>query len=380
MYNIKYPSIFHLKQRAKQMIPSFAFDYIDGGVDYEKCKLRNRTAFDDVVLTPKYLCDVSEVDTSTTVFGKRYSLPIGVAPFGLGNMMWPDSELSMAHAAEVANIPYISSTYSTTLLEEIAARAPNVCWFQLYIPKNINILENLILRVKNAGFNALVVTVDIPTSAKRNRELVNKFHLPFRLTKEFLIEVAKHPKWAIETMKNGRPDFVNITPYNGKENISWSNYISNFMVDGVTMEHLAIVRRLWDGPLIIKGVQSSQNVIDAISLGANGVIISNHGGRQIDAAPSSLSSLQMIMEKVDNANMAIMLDSGIRTGLDVVKAKASGARMTFSGRSFCWGLAAMGKLGATQVIEIYRDEITRSLKQLGCCDVEAINASWIFQR
>ncbi|MEM7398790.1 MAG: alpha-hydroxy acid oxidase, partial [Pseudomonadota bacterium] len=212
-YDTRYPSIADLKQRAKRRIPKFAFDYVDGAIDDELAKRRNREAFHNVHLTPRYLRDVSNVDTRNTLFGTEYALPFGISPIGLGNMMWPGAERALARAAQAARIPYVLSTFSTTDLDIIAEEARDVCWFQLYVPRNEDVMEDLIARVKRAGFHALVVTVDIPVGAKRNRELKNGLKLPFTLTPQMIWESLTHPTWALTTLAHGAPDFVNVARY-----------------------------------------------------------------------------------------------------------------------------------------------------------------------
>ena len=192
-YDTRYPGIADLKRRAKRQLPNFAFDYVESGIDDEEGKRRNRQAFHDVHLTPRYLRDVSTIDTNVTLFGAQYALPIGVSPVGLGNMIWPGAEAALAISAQSARIPYVLSTFSTTSLERIAQLAPDVCWFQLYVPRDREVMEDLITRVKSAGFRALVVTVDIPVGAKRNRELRNGLKLPFTITPRIIWQSLTHP-------------------------------------------------------------------------------------------------------------------------------------------------------------------------------------------
>jgi len=357
-------------------MPSFAFEYVDGGIDQEHGKRRNRDAWHAIELTPRYLRDVTNTDTTAAVFGRDYALPIGVPPVGLGNMLWPGAESALAAAAQRANIPYILSTFSTTPLADIARLAPDVCWFQLYVPRRESVMRDLLARVACAGFRVLVVTVDIPVGAKRNRELRCGLKLPFSWTPGIVWQCATHPRWSSRMLKDGAPDFVNVADYREGPNESLSQFITNFNMHGVTRARLELIRELWDGPLVLKGAQHVQDLRDAAELQYDGVIISNHGGRQLDAAPAPAVSLRAAPADI-HERMTVMVDSGIRTGLDVVRAGALGARMTFSGRSFFWGVGAHGKAGGGQVIEIFRDEITRTLKQLGCDSYSALDRSWL---
>ena len=291
-------------------------------------------------------------------------------------MMWPGAEQALAAAAQAANIPYVLSTFGTTSMEQIAQTAPDVCWFQLYVPKKIEVMKALIERAKQAKFNALVVTLDIPVGAKRNRELKNGLKLPFSPTPNIIWQSAIHPCWAWQTLRHGTPDFVNVSPYREGSNQELAAFISSFTMAGVPLERIQQIRKLWDGPLILKGVQYLQNALDAIDAGVDGIIVSNHGGRQLDAAPSSVETLRQLPKSVTD-HTTLMIDSGVRTGLDIVRAKALGAHFVFSGRSFFYGMGALGARGANQVIGIYQDEITRTLQQLGCHRFETMDASWL---
>ncbi len=375
-YDTRYPSVADLKKLAKKRIPNFAFDYVDGGIDDEHGKRKNREAWHKVEITPRYLKDVTDADTTTRIFGYDYALPIGVPPIGLGNMMWPGAEIALAKAAQKHNVPYILSTFSTTKLEDIAQAAPDVCWFQLYVPQKVEVMKHLLGRVKEAGYKTLVITLDIPVGAKRNRELKNGLKLPFSLTPRIIWQSMIHPTWAMQTLAHGQPDFVNVLQYKDGPNFELATFITNFAMNGVTRERIEMIRSMWDGPLILKGVQFDQDFRDALDIGIDGVVISNHGGRQLDAAPASADTLRTLPAEI-GAKMTVMVDSGIRTGMDVVRARALGAKMTFSGRSFFWGMGGMGAAGAEQVIEIYRDEISRTLKQIGCGSYLEMDKTWL---
>lgn len=375
-YDHKYPAIPDLKAKAKKRIPSFAFDYVDGGIDQEDGKRRNRNAWHQINLVPRYLKDVTQANLTTNIFGWDYAMPFGIPPIGLGNMMWPGAELALATAAQKVNMPYILSTFSTTQLEDIAKAAPDVCWFQLYVPKKIEVMKDILAKVKAAAYNVLVITLDIPVGAKRNRELRNGLKLPFSFTPNIIWQCATHPTWALRMLAEGQADFVNVMHYNEGSNQGLGKFITQFNMCGVTRERVEMIRDLWDGPLVLKGVQYQPDMLVAKEMGIDGVVISNHGGRQLDAAPSTVESLKALASYADD-NMTIMVDSGIRTGTDVVRAKALGAQMSFSGRSFFWGIGALGTAGAEQVIGIYQDEIDRTLKQLGCDSIQEMDSSWL---
>ena len=376
-YNPALPSVADMAARARQRVPKFAMDYLEGGIGGEYCLRRNRTDLDAVQLWPRYLRDMARVDTSCALFGHSYDLGIGISPVGLGNMMWPNAEAHLARAAQQANIPYILSTMSTTRLEHIAELAPAVAWFQLYVPRERRVMLDLVKRVSASGFKALVVTVDLPAGAKRDRELKNGLILPFRITPRLILQALPRPVWTGLTLKYGMPRFVNLSDYGDAGDIKHlREFLTKFFAPGVTDEHLREIRKLWQGPLIIKGVQRAGEIETCHALGADGVIISNHAGRQLDAAPSSTSALRALPAFL-HQKLTIMLDSGVRCGLDVVRAKALGAAAVFSGRSFMYAMAAAGQDGGRQVIEIFRDEITRTLQQVGCPEFQGMNASWL---
>ena len=376
-YSAKLPSVNDLAIATRKRIPKFACDYLEGAIGSELTLQRNRSDLDQVLLWPRYMQDVTTVDTHCELFGKKYDLGIGVSPVGLGNMMWPGIELVLSQAAQQANIPYILSTMSTTQLERIAAQAPDVAWFQLYVPKEIGAMRDLIARVDQAGFKVLVITVDIPVGAKRDRELKNGLTLPFRFTSKLVWQMLQRPRWLARTMLNGIPDFVNLDPYRDGSRINHlSEFLTSFFMCGVTLERIKLIRQIWQGPLVIKGLQRSADIEAVINAGADGVIISNHAGRQLDAAPSSVVSLQQVPERIKNST-TLMLDSGIRTGLDVCRARALGADSVFSGRSFFYGVCGAGNDGGRQVIEIFRDEITRTLQQLGCPEFHSLDGRWL---
>lgn len=378
-YNPALPSVADMAAKARKRIPGFAMDYLESGIGGEYCLRRNRSDLDDVLLWPRYLRDVNEVDTRCELFGHAYDLGIGVSPVGLGNMMWPNADVHLARAAQQTNIPYILSTMSTTPLERIAELAPDVAWFQLYVPRDRQVMQDLIKRVSHNGYNALVVTVDLPIGAKRDRELKNGLILPFKMTPRLLRQVMVRPVWAMRTLRYGIPRFVNLSPYGELDNIKHlAEFLTRFFTPGVTMERLQEIRELWQGPLIVKGVQRIDEIKECHRLGVDGVIISNHAGRQLDAAPSSISALGLVPEYLQD-KITIILDSGIRNGLDVVRSKALGAQAAFSGRSFIYAMAAAGDDGGRQVIEIFRDEITRTLQQLGCTEYQAMDRSWLEQ-
>lgn len=378
-YDTRYPAIADLKARARKRLPKFAFDYLEAAIDLEQGKARNRAALQAVQVVPRYLRDVSRIDASVDLFGQTYAMPIGVAPVGLGNMMWPGAELALAAASQRANVPYVLSSFSTTCMDRIIDQAPDVSWFQLYVPRRIEHMQQLIRRVQSAGFKALVVTVDVPIGAKRNRELKNGLKLPLSPSFGVAWQCLTHPQWAVRSLLAGWPDFVNIRQYREDPNQQLADFISSFSMAGVTAERLQDIRQLWSGPLLIKGLQHVDDMARAIDIGVDGIVISNHGGRQLDAAQASAHSLCGVADQL-GGKVALMLDGGIRSGLDVVRSLALGAKMTFSGRAFYYGVGALGPKGADQVMGIFADEVSRTLGQLGCVAAQDVGAEYVTAR
>lgn len=378
-YDTRYPSISDLRERARRRLPGFAWEYLSGGIGPEHGLRRNREAFNEVQLVPRYLRDVSDCDTSVTLFGETYAMPIGIAPVGLAGMLWPKSELILARAASQANIPFALSTVGTVDLETIAEVSEGKAWFQLYVPADHYVAEDLLRRARRAGYKVLLVTVDVPVGAKRDRELRNGLTLPPSLSATTIVHAALRPQWSLRTLANGLPRFASIKQYAPPDmrNLGgMTAFITELLAQGVTADHLKMVRDHWTGPVVIKGVLSAADAERALELGADGIVVSNHGGRQIDAAPATIEALPGIVRAV-GGRCTVLLDGGIRSGTDVLRAMASGADFTLSGRSFYYSVGALGAKGGQQAVEIFREEISRGLSQLGCTKMAELDQRWL---
>ena len=376
----KYFTIDELRVRAKKRIPKLAFDYLDGGAGHERNILRNRTGFDNITISPEYLRDVTKRSQKITLFGHTYDAPIGISPVGLANLIWPNVDAILAKTAKNRNIPYLLSTVGTTSMEEIAKIAPKQAWFQIYVPDRNEVCFDLIKRAKNSGIKVLVLTVDIPLPSKRLRDLRNDFTLPFKMTPKIIFDIASKPYWALATLINGTPRFENLVPYmeEAKNRTSLSVAQALQVSPRLGEDFISRIREAWDGIFVIKGILSPKSAEAALRVGADGIIVSNHGGRQLDSAPSSIEVLPSIIEVV-GSKMTVMLDSGIRTGEDIVKTIASGAQFTFSGRSFVFGVGALGKDGGDHVLNILTSEVDQILAQIGCDDIVNLNSSYIYE-
>jgi isopentenyl diphosphate isomerase/L-lactate dehydrogenase-like FMN-dependent dehydrogenase len=375
----KYFTISELRSQAKKRIPKLAFDYLDGGAGSEANIHRNRFGFTNILLQPEYLRDVTDRNQKVTVFGHTYDAPIGISPMGLANLIWPNADRILANLAKERNIPYLLSAVGTSSIEEIAEIAPDHAWFQLYIPSEDYVCFDLIKRAKEVGIKVLVLTVDIPEPSIRPRDLRNNFSLPFKVTPKVIMDIARKPRWVIGTLKNGVPQFKTMEPYtrNNTKNKPL-NAAQILQVSARLSEDLIKrVRDAWDGTFVIKGILSTKSTEAAIRVGADGIIVSNHGGRQMDSAPSSIEVLPQIVNAT-KSGLTIMLDSGVRCGTDIVKAFASGASFTFSGRSFMYGLGALNEPGAGFVLDLMVNEVDKTLAQIGCDDILNLNSEYIW--
>ena len=289
-----------LREQARRRIPRFAFDFLDGGAGNETGLARNRAAFEHMGLLPRAMIDVEGRSIAATFFGRRWDAPFGIAPIGMGNLIWPGADAMVAAAARDANIPYVLSTAGTTSMEVIASIAPEHAWFQLYVGKSQVIVDDLISRADRAGFEVLVVTVDVPAPGRRLRDQRNGLRLPLRPSAVWGIELATHPVWSLATLRKGPPRFANLEPYaaSNASAASLATLMAEQSSGRLDRSLLSEIRRRWPRRLVIKGILSPQDAMIARDLGADAVIVSNHGGRQLDGAPASLEALPAIRREV----------------------------------------------------------------------------------
>jgi (S)-mandelate dehydrogenase len=339
-----YPTVDDLRHRARRRVPRFGFDFVDGGANEEYCIDRNTDAFQRVELLPHY-CVEGKATTDTEIFGRRYNAPIGVAPMGSAGLMWPGAEKLFAAEAQRQRIPYILATPGNASIEEIAAIAPDVFWFQLYrFPyDNHAITYDLVRRADEAGAHVLVPTVDSAGKSKRPRDIRNGVRVPFPINPWTTFQVLTSPAWTMALLRNGMPITANLVPYAEK----------------ATQVETANV---------VKGILHPHDAERAVALGADGIIVSNHAGRHFDGAPATIDILPSIVSAV-GSRTTVMIDSGIRGGLDVVRALALGAKFCFTGRCFAYGLGALGPAGAPHVVDLFFDEIKTELLHVGARSV-----------
>ena len=366
--NSKYPSVKDLRKRAKFKMPKFAFDYLDGGCNDDINLNKNRTDIQKIELMPNYLSDYDKSLMKTELFGHTYDAPFGIAPIGLQGLMWPNSPEILAKAAMEHNIPFILSTVTTSSIETIAEITEGKSWFQLYHPADEKIKNDLLDRAENAGISVLVILADVPTFGFRPRDIKNGLSMPPKINLNNIIEVIKNPEWTLKTLLYGKPTFKTMMPYIPKGlNLQKLGEFMDITFSGrLNEERIASIRSHWKGTLIIKGIVSEQDAEKAIRLGADGLIISNHGGRQLDAGQSSIVPMTNLAKKYKN-KIKIMVDSGLQSGPDIARAMASGAEFTFMGRSFMYGVGALGNEGGNHTISLIKKELLQVMEQL-CCE------------
>ncbi|MEO1019922.1 MAG: alpha-hydroxy acid oxidase [Pseudomonadota bacterium] len=372
--SLKYAaSIDDLRLIAKRRIPRFAFDLVDGGAEDESNLRRNREAFDAVRLTPRYMVDVSAPSIEVELFGRTYAAPFGVAPMGLLNVFWPDADLHLARLAAKQKIPYVASGVASTRLEDLAENADGMAWFQLYTSSDWDLTNRLLGRAENAGYEVLIVTVDVPTAAKRDRDIRNRLQIPFRLKPKIALDLLLNPRWSVETLIGGRPTIANYVDHDRSSN-SLAALQTKLISSSFDWGQLKRIRDRWSGRLLVKGIMHADDALGCFEAGCDGIVVSNHGGRQLASGAASLEALPAIANMV-GGKMSILLDSGIRRGTDIVRAKAFGADFALLGRSFAYGVGAGGAAGAKHAYHTIEVELLRALGQLGRPEFSTVDPS-----
>lgn len=365
--NSKYPSIADLRSKAKSKMPKFAFEYLDGGCNNDDNLKKNTSDLRAVELIPEYLKPTVKVNLQTTLFGITYDAPFGIAPIGLQGLMWPKAPEILARAAFENNIPFILSTVTTSSIERIAQITEGKAWFQLYYPAKEEVRKDIIKRAAEAACPVLVLLSDVPSFGFRPRDIRNGLAMPPKMSARNFYEIFKRPEWALKTLLHGQPEFETLKPYMPKDlNLSQLAKFMDETFDGrLNEEKIKPIRELWKGKIVLKGVTSEADMEKAIRLGLDGVIISNHGGRQLDAGESTIKSLKKLQAKYKD-KITLMMDSGLRNGPDVARTLAEGASFSFLGRSFMYGVGALGNQGAQHTIELIKTELMQVMDQLGC--------------
>lgn len=354
-------TIYDLKAIAKRRTPTAAFDYTDGAAEGELSLSRARQAFEDVEFHPSILHDVSSVDTTTTILGGTSAMPFGIAPTGFTRLMQTEGEIAGASAAAAAGIPFTLSTLGTTSIEDVKAANPDGRnWFQLYVMRERETSYGLVERAAAAGFDTLMFTVDTPVAGARLRDKRNGFSIPPQLTLGTIVDAIPRPWWWWDFLTTPPLEFASLSATGG----TVGELLDSAMDPSINYDDLKIIRDMWPGKLVIKGVQNVEDSRRLADLGVDGILLSNHGGRQLDRAPIPFHLLPDVVREVGK-DTEVMVDTGIMNGADVVASLALGAKFTLIGRAYLYGLMAGGREGVDRAIEILRGEIIRTMKLLG---------------
>lgn len=360
----RYPSVDALRRRARRRIPHFAWEYLDSGTGNDTARDANTEALGRIEMWPNIAAGKVDPQIETTLFGTTYAAPFGIAPVGLTGLMWPGAELHLGRAAASGRVPFCLSTFASQTPEVIYRIMDGMGWFQLYPPVDKDVRQDLIDRAKGNGYSALVVTVDVPIGSRRERQREAGVSMPPRKGLRTLYRSAIRPAWLRETIRHGQPKFRTLWPYAGDDIGNFMQFVAREFSEHLTWDTLAEIRDQWDGTLILKGVMRSADARKACDIGYDGIWVSNHGGRQFDAAPAAIDVLPAIRTAVGD-DAKVIFDSGLRSGLDIARALAFGADFCMFGRAFIYAVAALGQAGPGHLIEILEDDLKINMIQMG---------------
>jgi (S)-mandelate dehydrogenase len=373
-------NIEDLRVLAKRRLPRAIFDFFDGGAEDEVTLRGNRSAFENIRLLPKVLVDVSKIDTSIDLFGKPSAMPMAIAPTGGISAGRYGAELILARAAKAWGVPFTMATPSAFTIEQVAAEVGGRLWFQLYCVRNLEFRQKLVRRARDAGYEAILVTVDLPVSGKRERDPRNGFHTPYspnwRNSKDVIFKLA----WALDMMRNGLPGMANLEgyPFSTPTGTDIVTAVGREMDAGLDWEYIKRLRDEWPGKLLLKGVERPDDAERAVSVGCDGVVVSNHGGRQLDGAAPTLDALPAVSQAI-NKRITVLLDGGVRRGVDILKARALGAHAVLTGRATLFGAMAGAEPGARRALEILSSELVRAMQLCGVRSPAEIGAHLLWR-
>lgn len=360
------------RKYAKRRLPRMIFDFIDGSAGEERACALNVEMIEALRMLPRVLVNVENRNHQKALFDQTWNLPFGIAPMGMCDLTWPGADAMLARAARQYGIPLVLSTMASSSIETTAERAGEHAWFQLYVGQSEEVAYHLIERAETVGYTNLILTVDVPSIGSRPREERNGFQSPFRIGPKQFLDFALHPRWSLTTLKTGLPKLANVNVAGGKQ------FKRNEARGLVDWDFLARLRERWPGKLIVKGVLGCEDSVRIRDAGVDAVYVSNHGGRQLDSAPAAIQVLPRIRAAV-GPDFPLLFDSGVRNGEAVIKALALGADFVFIGRPFLYAIGADGYAGLQQMIELIRSQIDISLAQLGCPDINGIDADMLLQ-
>jgi L-lactate dehydrogenase (cytochrome) len=358
-------TIEDLRRKASRRLPRAVFDFIDGGAEDELTLRRNHSAFEQITFRPRVLVDTRQRNQSTTVLGQSLKSPLILAPTGLCGMAAPRGEILAARASLNSGVIFTLSSMSAVTIEETARVVPGRHWFQLYVWRDRRLTQSLVERAAAAGYRAMVVTVDVPVLGQRERDLRNGATIPQRVTLRNAFDTLRRPGWLLGMVRNPRIDFVNVARHDGGRGpLALGPFVNSQFDPSVTWSDLAWFRSIWPGPLVLKGIMSAEDARRAVDHGVDAIVVSNHGGRQLDSLPAAIEVLPEVADAV-GANIEVLFDGGIRRGTDVLKALSLGARGCMIGRPYLYGLGAAGQAGVERAVSILRAEIDRAQALLG---------------
>jgi isopentenyl diphosphate isomerase/L-lactate dehydrogenase-like FMN-dependent dehydrogenase len=374
-------NIFDLRDIALKRVPKGLFEFVDRGTEDEVSLRNNRAIFENIRFRPRTLVDVSKRSLDTTLFGVKHRMPLVIAPTGTAGLMWYEGELALARAAKEAGIPFTLATGSMTAMERVADEVGGELWFQLYMWPDRALSHELVLRAKAAGYKALVVTVDGVAAGNREYNVRNGFTIPFTFSTRNVLDMLSHPRWLFGTMfryfvTTGMPMYQNYPAAAKAKLTAGPMGRSSLRSDSISWADLDALRKIWPHKLIVKGMLDPQDAATAVDHGADGIDVSNHGGRNLDGIISPMEALPEIVDAVGN-RATVFMDSGIRRGSDVVKALAMGADAVMVGRSTLYGVAAAGHAGAARALALYREEISRVMALLGCRTIDELGPQYL---
>jgi (S)-mandelate dehydrogenase len=375
-------NIFDLREMAQRRAPRGIFEFVDRGTEDEVGLRNNREAFERIKLKPRTLVDVSKRSQEIQFFDHTHEMPIAIAPTGTAGLLWYQGEIALARAAAAAGIPFTLATGSQTAMEKVAAAVPGArLWFQLYMWPDRSLSHQLVERAKNAGFEALVVTVDGAAAGNREYNMRNGFTMPFQYTRRNIWDVIKHPRWMIGVlaryiMTTGMPRYENYPSAIKNKITGLPMGRASMRTDSLSWDDLKQLRAMWPRKLIVKGIMHPDDAVLAADCGADGIVVSNHGGRNLDVTMAPIEVLPEVLAAVGK-RVKVIVDSGFRRGSDVVKALALGADMVYVGRSTLYGVGAGGEAGAARAINIFREEIDRVMALVGCRSVADLNPDYL---
>lgn len=366
-FNSEYPSVDHLHARARRRMPGFAYDYLSAGCFGEVNLARNKSDIRSVQLKPWYLRDFDGADQTTELFGETYDAPFGVAPVGLQGLMWPRACEFLAQAAVDHNIPFTLSTVSTASIEEIAEITGGRFWFQLYHPAEDELRDKLLERAWDAGCRTLVILADTPTFAYRPKEIRNGLSIPPRMSPRNIFQMLMNPSWAMGQLMAGKPQFRTMKPYipPGLTMKHLGLFMNKTFSGRLTEAKIAPIREKWKGNLVVKGIVNPEDAEVAVKHGLDGLIVSNHGGRQLDRGQSTIVPLSKLAPEF-GSKLKVMIDGGMYSGADVAACLACGADFTFMGRTPMFGVCALGKYGGHHTFEMLKKQLQQVMEQVGC--------------